>query len=54
MTYRFYSHHPDKKGWMFSNFSNHPITVDGKKDHAGPLKPMPATPDLYGKLSNLM
>ena len=30
MSYRFYSHHPNRKGWMFSNFSAHPITVDGK------------------------
>ena len=30
MTYRFYGHNPPKKGWMFSNFSTHPITIDGQ------------------------
>jgi N-glycosidase YbiA len=30
MTFRFYGHNPLKKGWRFSNFSNHPVTIDGK------------------------
>ena len=28
--YRFYGHNPSKQGWMFSNFSNHGVTIDGK------------------------
>ena len=27
--FRFYGHHPGKPGWQFSNFSNHPIEIDG-------------------------
>lgn len=30
MTYRFYGHNPSKEGWMFSNFSNHSVVIDGK------------------------
>ena len=29
-TCRFYGHSPTKQGWMFSNFSNHSVTIDGK------------------------
>ena len=28
--YRFYGHNPNKIGWMFSNFSNHPININGR------------------------
>ena len=28
-TFRFYSHHPGKQGWQFSNFSNHSVKIDG-------------------------
>lgn len=27
--YRFYGHNPAKKGWMFSNFSDQPVTMNG-------------------------
>ena len=29
--FRFYSHNKAKEGWMFSNFSDHPITINGEK-----------------------
>ena len=30
MAFRFYSHHPDRNGWQFSNFSKHPVEWEGK------------------------
>jgi N-glycosidase YbiA len=29
-TYNFYSHNPTRKGWCFSNFSAHPVTIGDK------------------------
>lgn len=30
MAYRFYSHHHDRQGWMFSNFADLEVEIDGR------------------------